>query len=425
MCKYIITGNKKIEGTLSIRGAKNAILPIMAASILNEDISTIHNVPDISDVYIMIKILESIGCKVKHEGSTLIIDSKGIKTTEVKEQYVRKMRSSIIIMGAMIGIRDYTQISYPGGCAIGARPIDIHLKALKKLGVKIEEEDGYIKCYRKDLIGTTIDLEFPSVGATENIMLAAIKAKGITKIYNAAREPEIQDLENFLNGMGAKVKGAGTNCIEIEGVGNLHEVEHTVIPDRIAIGTYMVASAITGGRLEVDNVNIPDIEPISEKLRMAGCEISYTEKGLKLNPPKIIQAIDLIKTSPHPGFPTDMQAQLMALMSLSNGTSVFYETIFENRFMHCPELKRLGANITHITDNVCMVKGVERLHGASVKSPDLRGGAALILAALTIDGITEICDIYHIERGYENIENVLKTLGAEIIKIEDLEVLKM
>ncbi|RDY25726.1 UDP-N-acetylglucosamine 1-carboxyvinyltransferase [Romboutsia weinsteinii] len=417
MSKYIITGGNKLEGKLSIRGAKNAILPIMAASILNDDVSIIHNVPRISDVDVMIKILESVGCKVNYESDTLIIDSSTIDSNEIEEHYVRKMRSSIIILGAMIGRLDYTKISHPGGCAIGSRPIDLHLKALKDLGIDIQEENGFIRCFKKELIGNSINFEFPSVGATENTMLAAVKAKGITKIYNAAREPEIEDLQDFLNAMGAKVKGAGTNYIEIEGVDKLHKAEHTVIPDRIAIGSYMIASAITGGRLEVDRVIVSHMEPINDKLKMAGCEIEYINNGLKLIAPKQIKAIDLVRTSPHPGFPTDMQAQLMALMSLSNGTSIFYETIFENRFMHCAELTRMGANIKYITENICMVKGVKKLNNATVTSPDLRGGASLILAALATQGETEVSDIYHVERGYEDIENILKNLGANIVKM--------
>ena len=419
MCKYIVSGGNKIEGKLNIRGAKNSILPIMAATILNENKSIIHNVPNISDVYIMIKILESIGCKVDYNNDTLIIDSSNITSSEVDEEYVRQMRSSIILMGAMIGRLDYTKISYPGGCAIGSRPIDLHLKALKKLGVRIEEENGFIKCYKDKLEGNIINLEFPSVGATENAILASVKANGITKIYNAAREPEIEDLVEFLNSMGAKINGAGTSYIEIEGVEKLHEVEHNVIPDRIAIGTYMIASAITGGYLEVDRVVHKHMEPICDKLRLAGCNIKYTKEGLILEAPKKIEAVDFVKTAPHPGFPTDMQSQLMTLMTLSNGITVFHETIFENRFMHCAELARMGANIKYITENICMVKGVEKLKGASVKSPDLRGGASLVLAALVAEGKSEISDIYHIERGYENFENVLRSLGADIIKLKD------
>jgi len=419
VCKYIVSGGNKIEGRVNIRGAKNSILPIMAATILNENKSTIHNVPNISDVNIMIKILESIGCKVDYEDDTLIIDSSSISSTEIDEKYVRQMRSSIVIMGAMIGRLNYTKISYPGGCAIGSRPIDLHLKSLKALGVKIEEENGCIKCFKDNLKGTIINLEFPSVGATENIILASVKAKGITKIYNAAREPEIEDLSNFLNSMGAKINGAGSSCIEIEGVNKLSEVEYEIIPDRIAIGTYMIASAITGGNLEVDKVIRNHMEPVCEKLRLSGCDINYTKNGLILNSPKKIKAIDLIKTYPHPGFPTDMQAQIMTLMTLSDGVSVFYETVFENRFMHCAELIKMGANIKYITENICMVKGVENLYSTNVKCTDLRGGASLVLASLTSEGQTEISDIYHIERGYENFENILKNLGANIIKLKD------
>ncbi len=416
MYKYIVRGGNKIEGVLDIRGAKNSILPLIAASILNENISIIHNVPNISDVYIMIKILESIGCKVIYSDDTLTIDSSVINSCEIDEEYMRKLRSSIIIMGSMIARLDYTKISQPGGCAIGKRPIDLHLKALRGLGVRIEEEEGFIKCYKEDLKGENIYLDFPSVGATENIMLAAVKARGTTKIYNAAREPEIEDLQEFLNKMGAKVKGAGSNCIEIEGVSALNSVEHSVIPDRIAIGTYMMASAITNGILEVKNVVKSHMEPINVKLQQAGCEIKYTDNGLIMYPAKKITAIDLVKTAPHPGFPTDMQAQMMTLMTLSNGVSIFNETIFENRFMHCDELIKMGANINYINENLCVVEGVKSLKEAKVSSPDLRGGASLVLAALTINGESEIGNIHHIERGYENFEYVLLSLGADIKK---------
>ena len=417
MSKYIINGCNKIEGTLRIRGAKNAILPIMAATILNESISIIHNVPCISDVFVMIRILESIGCKVSYSEDTLIIDSSNVNFNKIDEEYVRKMRSSIIIMGAMIGRLECIEISHPGGCAIGARPIDLHLKALECLNVKIEEHDGVISCCRQYLEGNEIRFEKTSVGATENAMLASVKARGITKIYNAAKEPEIEDLQNFLNAMGAKIKGAGTDYIEIEGVDKLDKVEYSVIPDRIAIGTYMVASAMTGGRLEVEKAIRAHMEPISNVLTNAGCNINYTESGLTLIPPKKIKTIDFLKTSPHPGFPTDMQSQLMSLMTLSDGITIFFETIFENRFMHCKELIKMGADIKLLTDKICMVTGVESLCGGKVKSTDLRGGASLVLAALAAEGETEISDIYHIERGYENLEEVLRSLGADIRRI--------
>ncbi len=424
LSKYIIRGGNKIEGRLSIRGAKNAVLPIMASTILNESISTIHNVPDISDVDIMIKILKSLGCKIEYKDGTLIVDSSSINSIEIDEEYVNKMRSSIILMGSMVGRFNHVRIGHPGGCAIGSRPIDLHLKALSKLGIKIIEEENFINCYKDNLIGNIINLEFPSVGATENAILASVKAKGITKIYNAAREPEIEDLQNFLNKMGAKIKGAGSSYIEIEGVNTLHEVEHSIIPDRIAIGTYMLASAITGGNLEVDNVVVSHMKPICDKLVESGCEIIYSGNGLKLKSSKIIKPINLIKTNPHPGFPTDMQAQFMSLMALAKGSTIFHETIFENRFMHCKELVKLGANIKELNKNICIIEGVDSLHGAKVKSTDLRGGAALIIAGLSTRDETEICDIYHVERGYENIENVLRNLGADIIKVGEVEKIK-
>ena len=417
MSRYIINGGNKVEGRLSIRGAKNSVLPIMAAAILNESKSIINNIPNISDVHVMIDILKSIGCKAKYEDSTLYLDSSNIYITSVKEEYMKMLRSSIIVMGAMIGRFNDISISYPGGCSIGARPIDLHLDALKTLGVKITEENGYIYCHRDNLIGSTINLQFPSVGATENAILAAVKAKGTTIINNAAKEPEIEDLQEFLNSMGAKVNGAGTSCIQIEGVDKLHSVNHTIIPDRIAIGTYMIASAITGGNLEVDKVIKAHMDPIVKKLEEAGCIIEYKNKGLIMSPPKKIIPIDIVKTSPHPGFPTDMQSQLMTLLCLGKGTSIFHETIFENRFMHCDELIKMGANIINITENICMVKGVDVLTGEKVKAMDLRGGAALVLAGLVAEGTTEVSSINYIERGYEDFEFILRNLGADIEKI--------
>lgn len=416
MSKYLITGGNKIHGTLSIKGAKNSILPLMAASLLNGNINIIHNVPLIADVYTMIDILESIGCKIDFNDHVLVIDSSNLTSNEIDEGYVKKMRSSIIVLGAMVSRLEHVKIYEPGGCAIGKRPIDLHLNSLRKLGVKIEE-GSIIDCERKEIIGNDIILSSPSVGATENIILAAVKAKGITRIYNAAKEPEIEDLQEYINKMGGNVKGAGSDFIEIEGVDKLDKVEHTVIPDRIAIGTYMVASAITGGCLEVDKIIRPHMEPINNILIKAGCDIEYTKEGLILNAPKKIKAINFLKTDIHPNFPTDMQSQMMALMTISEGNTIFYETIFENRFMHCGELNKMGANTEIISTHLCRVNGVNKLYGAKTTSPDLRGGAALILASLAAEGESEVSNIYHVERGYENIENVLNNLGADIKKI--------
>lgn len=416
MSKYLITGGNKIHGTLSLKGAKNSILPLMAASLLNENINIIHNVPLIADVYTMIDILASIGCKIDFNDHVLVIDSSNLTSNEIDEEYVKKMRSSIIVLGAMISRLEHVKIYEPGGCAIGKRPIDLHLNSLRQLGVKIEE-GCIIDCERKEIIGNDIIFDSPSVGATENIILAAVKAKGITRIYNAAKEPEIEDLQNYVNKMGAKVSGAGSDFIEIEGVDKLDKVEHTVIPDRIAIGTYMVASAITGGALEVDKIVRSHMEPINNTLIKAGCDIEYTKEGLILTSPQRIKAINFLKTDIHPNYPTDMQAQMMALMTLSEGNNIFYETIFENRFMHCSELDKMGANTEIISSHLCRVTGVNKLYGAKTKSPDLRGGAALIIASLAAEGESEISNIYHVERGYENIEGVLNNLGADIKKV--------
>ena len=416
MSKYLITGGNKIHGTLSLKVSKNSILQLMAASLLNENINIIHNVPLIADVYTMIDILESIGCKIDFNDHVLVIDSSNLTSNEIDEGYVKKMRSSIIVLGAMISRLEHVKIYEPGGCAIGKRPIDLHLNSLRQLGVKIEE-GCIIDCERKEIIGNDIILDSPSVGATENIILAAVKAKGITRIYNAAKEPEIEDLQDYVNKMGAKVNGAGSDFIEIQGVDKLDKVEHTVIPDRIAIGTYMVASAITGGYLEVDKIVRSHMEPINNTLIKAGCDIEYTKEGLILTSPQRIKAINFLKTDTHPNYPTDMQAQMMALMTLSEGNNIFYETIFENRFMHCSELNKMGANTEIISSHLCRVNGVNKLCGAKTKSPDLRGGAALIIASLAAEGESEISNIYHVERGYENIEGVLNNLGADIKKV--------
>lgn len=416
MSKYLITGGNKIHGTLSLKGAKNSILPLMAASLLNENINIIHNVPLIADVYTMIDILESIGCKIDFNDHVLVIDSSNLTSNEIDEGYVKQMRSSIIVLGAMISRLEHVKIYEPGGCAIGKRPIDLHLNSLRQLGVKIEE-GCIIDCERKEIIGNDIILSSPSVGATENIILAAVKAKGVTRIYNAAKEPEIEDLQDYVNKMGAKVSGAGSDFIEIQGVDKLDKVEHTVIPDRIAIGTYMVASAITGGYLEVDKIVRSHMEPINNTLIKAGCDIEYTKEGLILTSPQRIKAINFLKTDIHPNYPTDMQAQMMALMTLSEGNNIFYETIFENRFMHCSELNKMGANTEIISSHLCRVSGVSKLYGAKTKSPDLRGGAALIIASLAAEGESEISNIHHVERGYENIEGILNNLGADIKKV--------
>lgn len=416
MTKYIVEGGTKLLGEISITGAKNSVLPILAATVLNNNSNTLLNIPSISDLDIMVKILSAIGCNVNIIGNIVTVDSRSLNSTLIPEDLVREMRSSIILMGAMISRCGEVQISYPGGCEIGSRPIDLHLKALKQMGVEIKESHGYIYCKAEKLIGCQIQLDYPSVGATENIILAAVKAKGTTVIRNAAKEPEIVDLQNFLIKAGAKVFGAGTSVIRIDGVDNLNSVEHSIIPDRIVAGTYMIASAITGGELILRNIEVEQLQSIIAKLKECGCMIYNNCTTLKIVSPREIKGIETIQTQPYPGYPTDMQAQMMSLLTISNGTSIITETVFENRFKHVPELVRMGANIKTV-GNVAVIKGVKELSGAKVTSKDLRGGASLILASLVAKGTTVIEGVHHVLRGYENFDKQLRSLGAKI-KVE-------
>ncbi|MDR1912881.1 MAG: UDP-N-acetylglucosamine 1-carboxyvinyltransferase, partial [Clostridiales bacterium] len=383
--------------------------------ILNGSKSVIHTCPKISDTFISIEMLQALGCTVKIEGTTMIADSSGATAWEVPADLVREMRSSFIFLGGILGRLGKVKISYPGGCELGARPIDLHLMALRKLGAKIIEQHGFILCSADKLIGTHIDLDFPSVGATENVMLTAVLAKGRTIINNAAREPEITDLQLFLNGMGADIKGAGTSKIVIDGVEQLHAVEHTVMPDRIVAGTFLVAAAITGGKLRLTHIAPEHLRPITSKLAEIGCAVRMEEDSVYLEAPSILKPITMLKTFPHPGFPTDMQPQFMALLSLAKGVSMVSETVFESRNRHIGELKRMGADITLSPDGqTSVIKGVPKLRGAVVESKDLRGGAALILAGLAAEGYTEVRNSRHVERGYEEIEKSLQAIGADI-----------
>lgn len=412
MSSYIIQGKTKLEGEVKISGSKNASLPILAASLLNAGITKLYNVPNIHDTQKMIEILELLGCKIKKKDNKITIDSSNIKRHEIPEHLMREMRSSVVLAGSLLGRYREAMFSYPGGCDIGARPIDLHLKAFEKLGINIIENYGKIECKCDKIIGTKIDLDFPSVGATENTILAACLADGVTTISNAAREPEIIDLQNFLNKMGAKIKGAGTNVIEIVGVKKLKDVNYNVMLDRIEAGTFLVAGAVTGGNIRINNLSSNCIEPIINKLEEANCKIKIEKNAIELQAPKRLKAVD-IKTMPYPGFPTDMQSVFGTAMTVAKGTSVIVENIFENRYKYTQELIRMGAKIT-IEGRTAIIKGIKRLQGTTVKATDLRGGAALVVAGLAAQGVTEVEEIHYILRGYEKFEQKLSKLGAKI-----------
>ena len=415
LAQYIINGKKPLSGKLRVGGAKNAILPALAAVLLTEKPVVLHDCPCLLDVEKTIMILKAIGCSIKREGSNLIIDPSNINSWIIPDSYVREIRSSIIFLGSMLARMGKAQITYPGGCEIGQRPIDLHLKGLKQLGVVIDESNGYLFCEASKLEGAAIHLDYPSVGATENIMLAAVKAKGRTVVYNAAKEPEIVDLQNFINAMGGNIRGAGTNTVVIEGGRKLDEVEYTIIPDRIVAGTYMVAAAITAGDVLIENVIPEHLQAIIYKLREAGCTVQVQGSNIRVKGKYRLRAVEHTKTLPYPGFPTDMQAQFTSLLSLARGTSIVSETIFENRYRHVPELVRMGANI-RIDGQTAIIHGVRNLKGTRVTAKDLRGGAALVLAGLKAEGQTIVENKSYIERGYENLESALSSIGADIIK---------
>ena len=417
MEKLFIQGGRRLSGTVKISGAKNAVLPVIAASLLASTPSVIEEIPDLDDVTTITEVLQYLGLNTRREPGRLFIDSTGIKSCEASYELVRKMRASFLVMGPLLSRFQEARISQPGGCAIGTRPIDLHLKGFEALGAEIIQGHGFIEARApKGLQGAKVYLDFPSVGATENIMMAASLANGRTIIENAAQEPEIVDLANYLNAMGANVRGAGTNAIRIEGVKNLTGTTYAVIPDRIEAGTYMVAAAITGGDVLLKNVLYEHLKPLVAKLKEAGVAIEQDVDQMRVTASGGLRAVD-IKTLPYPGFPTDMQAQFMALMSVADGSSVVSETVFENRFMHVDELKRMGANI-RVDGRIAMLDGVKKLTGCPVTATDLRAGAALVLAGLAAEGRTEIGAVYHIDRGYDRLVDKLQGLGADISRRE-------
>ncbi|MDA8228923.1 MAG: UDP-N-acetylglucosamine 1-carboxyvinyltransferase [Desulfitobacterium hafniense] len=416
MSKLLVTGGNFLEGTIAVSGAKNAVLPIIAASLLSGEPIRLDDAPDLLDVKVMSEVIKSLGASVERDGSQLKICATNIDNIEAPYDLVSQMRASIVIMGPLLARLGRVRISHPGGCAIGSRPINWHLKGLEALGAEIHMDHGFLDVKAKNLRGTRIYLDFPSVGATENIMMAAARAQGTTVIENAAQEPEIVDLANFINQMGGKIRGAGTSVIHIEGVREFHGTVHTVIPDRIEAGSYLLMAAATGGDVLVQNVISDHLKPVLAKMEEAGIEFNEEDEGIRIRGNGNYQAVD-IKTQVHPGFPTDLQAPFLALLTKSNGTAVVTETVFENRFMHVDELKRMGADVK-IEGRSAIVQGTSCLYAAPVTATDLRAGAALILAALTAEGTTEIRGIHHIERGYERIQEKISRIGGKIERVD-------
>ena len=412
MNRYIVEGGYPLNGEITISGSKNAALPILAASLLNKGVVEIHNCPQIHDVDMMIEILNQLGCKTNVNGNRVTIDATTVSNCKIPEELMHEMRSSVMIAGALIGRQGCAQFTYPGGCEIGSRPINMHLDAFQQLGVEILEEYGKIHCKATKLQGTEIVLDFPSVGATENIMLASVLASGTTYIRNVAREPEIISLQDFLNTMGAKVDGAGSNTIKIQGVNQLHDATYSVIPDRIEAGTYLCAACGCGGEIKLNQVNPEHIQSILHKLKQANCKIGFTKNEVFLKSKKTIHSVNF-KTMPYPGFPTDMQSQFVAVLSIASGTSIVVENIFENRYKYTSELIRMGANII-VEGKTAIIQGVPQLMGATVEAKDLRGGAALIIAALEATGTSTIQESKYVKRGYEKLIEKLTILGAKI-----------
>ena len=413
MAKILINGGKTLSGEVKISGAKNAVLPIMSATLLCPGKFTIHNVPDLRDTRTMMQLLEITGAKTEFNNGSICIDSTGVNNPEAPYDLVKTMRASFYVLGPLISRFGKVQVSLPGGCAWGPRPVDYHLKGLEKLGAKLDLEGGNILAEAKELKGCDIHFEFPSVGATGNLAMASVRAKGTTRLYNCAKEPEITQLCEFLNSMGADIKGIGTDSLIISGVKELNQADVTVIPDRIEAGTFLMAGALNG-EIKVKNVIPLHLEKVTNKLIEAGCEIKIKDSSISISPPTKINSIDMT-TAVYPGFPTDLQAQWVALMSLSESSAIVTDTVYHDRFSHIPELARLGANIK-VEKNTAFIRGVNQLVGAPVMSTDIRASAALFIAALAAKGKTEISRVYHIDRGYEKIEQKFLELGADIIR---------
>lgn len=417
LSRLIINGLKRLNGSAKVQGSKNSSLPILSAAVLCRGESIIHNCPDLSDVRASINILRFIGCKVSFSGGTLVCDSSSIRSCYIPDLLMREMRSSILFLGALLGRLGKAEMCLPGGCEIGTRPIDLHLKALEELGVEIRDDHGVFHCTAPNgLCGGKIALSFPSVGATENAMICACLAEGTTVISNAAREPEIVDLADFLNSCGANVYGAGDDTIMIDGVSRLHGAVHTIIPDRIAAATWMSCAAVTSGRVILRDVIPAHLAAVTALFENCGCTVTSSGNTMSVNCPYRLAAPGVVRTMPYPGFPTDAQAPIMSMAAVSKGTSLFIENIFENRYHHVNGLLRMGANIK-VEGRAAVIQGVPLLHGAQVSAHDLRGAAALITAGLAAEGVTAISGLQYLDRGYEDPEEVLSELGADVKRV--------
>lgn len=426
MDKFLIKGGKKLYGSINISSAKNAYLPILAGCILSEKPVILKNCPKYVDVINMTKILENLGAIITYNtkdgkiqnGCDIKIDCSNLNSFSIPHELASVIRSSIFSLGSILGRLKKAKVAYPGGCEIGSRPIDLHIKGLRALNVKISDKHGYLTCDGNNMKGGIVNLDFPSVGATENIILAATLTKGTTKIINAAKEPEIVDLVDFLNSLGAKIFGAGTSTIIIEGVEKLNGGVYTPIPDRIIAGTYLIAGLICGGDINILNFKYEHNQALIEKLKGCGAKLKFNKDVCNIKADGKIKSASIIETSPYPGFPTDLQAQMLALQTVSKGTSIIVENLFETRFKHVPELVKMGANVI-VKDRTAIIKGVEKLYGASVNATDLRGGVGLVLAGLSANGYTTVNNVYHIDRGYFELETQLSSIGADIKRIKD------
>jgi UDP-N-acetylglucosamine 1-carboxyvinyltransferase len=412
MDRLVVTGGRRLEGAVRISGAKNSALKLMAASLLAEGQTVLENVPSIVDCITMGEVLERLGAGVTWEGSELTIDTRGAAGIEAPYELVRKMRASIIVLGPLLARYGHGRVAMPGGCNIGSRKIDLHMKGLERMGVEFTSEHGYLEAKAPNLHGALISLDFPSVGATENVLMAAVGARGFTVIENAAREPEIQDLADMLVAMGARIDGSGTTTIEVEGVERFEPVRHSVLPDRIEAGTYAIATCITGGEVRLEDAPADHLDLVLDKLTEAGAGIAIEDTTITVRMDERPSAADFV-TLPYPGFPTDLQPQLMALLSIARGTSIITENVFESRFMFVDELNRMGADI-RTEGHHAVIRGVEKLSAAPVRALDIRAGAAMIIAALAADGSTEIFDLYHVDRGYQDFDGRLAALGAQV-----------